>query len=70
LVGSLHSSFRAKRKGHYSNPGFKENQTFSVCLPSEDMVEVTDYCGIVSGKKNDKAENRPNDQRLSFNHGM
>jgi flavin reductase (DIM6/NTAB) family NADH-FMN oxidoreductase RutF len=42
-------------KGHYSNPGIKENQTFSVCLPSEDMVEVTDYCGIVSGKKNDKS---------------
>jgi len=35
--------------------GIKENQTFSVCLPSEDMVEVTDYCGIVSGKKNDKS---------------
>ncbi|HUS88144.1 MAG TPA: flavin reductase family protein [Desulfosporosinus sp.] len=43
-------------KGHYSNPGIKENQTFSVCLPSEDMVEVTDYCGIVSGKKHDKSE--------------
>jgi len=42
-------------KGHYSNPGIKENQTFSVCLPSEDMVEVTDYCGIVSGKKHDKS---------------
>ena len=42
-------------KGHYSNPGIKENRTFSVCLPSEDMVEVTDYCGIVSGKKHDKS---------------
>ena len=43
-------------KGHYSNPGIKGNKTFSVCLPSEDMVEVTDYCGIVSGKKHDKSE--------------
>jgi flavin reductase (DIM6/NTAB) family NADH-FMN oxidoreductase RutF len=43
-------------KGHYSNPGIKENKTFSVCLPSEDMVEVTDYCGIVSGKKSDKSK--------------
>lgn len=43
-------------KGHYTNPGIKENKTFSVCLPSEDMVEVTDYCGIVSGKKADKSE--------------
>ncbi len=43
-------------KGHYTNPGIRENKTFSVCLPSEDMVEVTDYCGIVSGKKTDKSE--------------
>ena len=43
-------------KGHYTNPGIKENKAFSVCLPSEDMVEVTDYCGIVSGKKRDKSK--------------
>jgi len=43
-------------KGHYTNPGIKETKTFSVCLPSEDMVEITDYCGIVSGKKTDKSE--------------
>ncbi len=43
-------------KGHYTNPGIKENQAFSVCLPSEEMVELTDYCGIVSGKKTDKSE--------------
>ena len=42
-------------KGHYTNPGIKENKTFSVCLPSEKMVEATDYCGIVSGKKRDKS---------------
>lgn len=43
-------------KGHYTNPGISENQAFSVCLPSEDMVEITDYCGIVSGKKTDKSD--------------
>ncbi|MCP4297053.1 MAG: flavin reductase family protein [Proteobacteria bacterium] len=43
-------------KGHYTNPGIKENKAFSVSLPSEDMVEITDYCGIVSGKKTDKSE--------------
>jgi flavin reductase (DIM6/NTAB) family NADH-FMN oxidoreductase RutF len=43
-------------KGHYTNPGIKENRTFSLCLPSEDMVEVTDYCGIMSGKKRDKSQ--------------
>jgi flavin reductase (DIM6/NTAB) family NADH-FMN oxidoreductase RutF len=42
-------------KGHYTNPGIKENKTFSVCLPSEYMVTKTDYCGIVSGKKIDKS---------------
>ncbi len=43
-------------KGHFTNPGIKENKTFSVCLPSEDMAEITDYCGIVSGKNTDKSE--------------
>jgi flavin reductase (DIM6/NTAB) family NADH-FMN oxidoreductase RutF len=43
-------------RGHYTNPGIKENKAFSLCLPSVDMVEVTDYCGIVSGKKTDKSE--------------
>jgi flavin reductase (DIM6/NTAB) family NADH-FMN oxidoreductase RutF len=41
--------------GHYTNSGIKENKAFSVCLPSEDMVQVTDYCGLVSGKKSDKS---------------
>ena len=43
-------------KGHFTNPGIKENKTFSVCLPSDDMVDVTDYCGIVSGKTTDKSK--------------
>jgi flavin reductase (DIM6/NTAB) family NADH-FMN oxidoreductase RutF len=43
-------------KGHFTNPGIKANKAFSVCLPSEDMVAATDYCGIVSGKKTDKSE--------------
>ena len=43
-------------KNHYTNPGIRENKTFSVCLPSEDMVAVTDYCGIVSGNKTDKSK--------------
>jgi flavin reductase (DIM6/NTAB) family NADH-FMN oxidoreductase RutF len=42
-------------KSHYTNSGIKENETFSLCLPSEDMVEITDYCGIVSGKNADKS---------------
>jgi flavin reductase (DIM6/NTAB) family NADH-FMN oxidoreductase RutF len=42
-------------KPHYTNTGIKENKTFSVCLPSEDLVIETDYCGIMTGKKTDKA---------------
>ncbi len=42
-------------KMHYTNEGIKENGCFSVNIPSRHMVEVTDYCGIVSGKKTDKS---------------
>ena len=42
-------------KIHYTNAGIKENKTFSVCLPSENLVVETDYCGIMTGKKTDKA---------------
>jgi flavin reductase (DIM6/NTAB) family NADH-FMN oxidoreductase RutF len=42
-------------KPHYSNSGIRENKTFSVCLPSEDLVIETDYCGIMTGRKTDKA---------------
>jgi len=42
-------------KIHYSNAGIKENRAFSICLPSEELMVETDYCGIVTGKKTDKA---------------
>ena len=41
---------------HHNNIGIKENQTFSVNTASEDMVKVTDYCGIKSGRDVDKSE--------------
>jgi len=41
-------------KIHFSNIGIHENQTFSICLPSEDLMVETDYCGIMTGKKTDK----------------
>jgi flavin reductase (DIM6/NTAB) family NADH-FMN oxidoreductase RutF len=43
-------------KAHYTNAGIKENETFSINLPSADMVKETDYCGLVSGKRVDKAQ--------------
>lgn len=40
---------------HYTTQGIVENGTFSVNLPSTDMLAVTDYCGIASGHDIDKA---------------
>jgi flavin reductase (DIM6/NTAB) family NADH-FMN oxidoreductase RutF len=40
---------------HYTTRGIVENGTFSVNFPSTDMLAVTDYCGIVSGRDVDKA---------------
>jgi flavin reductase (DIM6/NTAB) family NADH-FMN oxidoreductase RutF len=45
----------ALNKAHYTNQGIKENKTFSICIPSEDMVEATDHCGLVSGSRTDKS---------------
>jgi flavin reductase (DIM6/NTAB) family NADH-FMN oxidoreductase RutF len=42
-------------KSHYTNAGITANRTFSICLPSEDLMVATDYCGIMTGKKTDKA---------------
>lgn len=42
-------------QGHYTPQGIREHRTFSVNIPSADMVEKTDYCGLVSGKKTDKS---------------
>ena len=42
-------------KSHYTNAGIHENKAFSICLPSEDLIKETDYCGIMTGKKTDKA---------------
>lgn len=41
-------------KRHYSNAGIQENETFSINLPSLEMVEVVDFCGIHSGRNKDK----------------
>jgi hypothetical protein len=42
-------------KVHYTNQGIMKNKEFSVNIPSEDMVDVTDYCGITQGKRKDKS---------------
>jgi len=40
---------------HYSTVGIKESGYFSINLPSAEMVQETDYAGMVSGKSVDKS---------------
>ena len=42
------------RSARHTYRGIVENQTFSVNIPSENLVTEADYCGLVSGKKKDK----------------
>jgi flavin reductase (DIM6/NTAB) family NADH-FMN oxidoreductase RutF len=42
-------------KRQYTGEGIVENGCFSVNLPGGDLVTETDYCGIVSGRAEDKA---------------
>ncbi|MFX1417662.1 MAG: flavin reductase family protein [Promethearchaeota archaeon] len=40
---------------HYTNQGILEHGTFSVNFPTTQLLVKTDYCGIVSGKDEDKS---------------
>jgi flavin reductase (DIM6/NTAB) family NADH-FMN oxidoreductase RutF len=42
-------------KKHYTNIGIREKNVFSINIPSIDNVVEADYCGLVSGKKEDKS---------------
>ncbi len=42
-------------KVHYTNLGIKENKTFSINIPSTNLIKETDYCGLHSGKTENKA---------------
>ncbi len=44
------------RYSRYTLKGIKQNMTFSVNVPSADLVKEADYCGIMSGAKVDKVE--------------
>ena len=46
----------AIRHNRYTDRGIRQNMTFSINLPSRDMVKETDYCGIVSGSKVNKVD--------------
>jgi len=45
----------AIRHARHTLKGIKQNQVFSVNIPSVEQVKETDYCGMVSGSKADKA---------------
>jgi flavin reductase (DIM6/NTAB) family NADH-FMN oxidoreductase RutF len=40
----------------YSLKGIRQNMTFSINIPSVDLVKETDYCGLVSGSDTDKVK--------------
>ncbi len=40
----------------YTHKGIRQNMTFSVNVPSVDLIKETDYCGINSGSKVNKVE--------------
>lgn len=43
-------------KGHYTNKGIKEHKTFSINVPSTNLLEAADYCSMVSGFDHDKSK--------------
>lgn len=53
-IMDLQSVSLGMAKTHFTNAGIRENGTFSINFPSAEMVEITDYCGIVSGREVDK----------------
>jgi flavin reductase (DIM6/NTAB) family NADH-FMN oxidoreductase RutF len=46
----------AIRHQRYTHKGIRQNLTFSVNVPSTDLVRETDYCGSVSGSNVNKVE--------------
>jgi len=46
----------ALRHARHTLKGIRQNNVFSVNIPSTDLVRETDYCGLVSGVKTDKAK--------------
>ncbi len=42
-------------KKRYTHRGIVENESFSINIPSEKMLKITDYIGTVSGRQVDKS---------------
>lgn len=46
----------AVNNNHASHSAITEHQEFSLCMPSTEQVNITDYVGLVSGKNSDKSK--------------
>lgn len=46
----------ALQPARFTQKGISANSTFSINVPSADLVEKVDYCGIYSGHKVDKSQ--------------
>jgi flavin reductase (DIM6/NTAB) family NADH-FMN oxidoreductase RutF len=55
-IMDLESVSLGMNKRHYTNAGIKAAKTFSINIPSAAMVKEVDYCGLVSGKTQNKAD--------------
>lgn len=42
-------------RSHYTNQGIREHKEFSINIPSQAMLHLTDYVGLVSGENTDKS---------------
>ncbi len=45
------------RKEHFINGGLQKNNTYSINIPSVDMIREVDLCGHISGRDYDKSVN-------------
>ncbi len=52
---------------HHTNIGIRDNEEFSINIPSQAMLQLTDYSGLVTGEKVDKSNLFPV-ERGSLNH--
>lgn len=52
---------------HYTNSGIRQHNEFSINIPSQAMLEITDYAGLVTGEKHDKSKLFPV-ERGSLSH--
>jgi flavin reductase (DIM6/NTAB) family NADH-FMN oxidoreductase RutF len=55
-IMDLESVSLGMNKRHFSNLGIRANKSFSINIPSTKLIKETDYCGLVSGKDQNKAD--------------